>query len=121
MNPINKILLGAGAGAVLAIAGVIMWLSLANAHLRVELAEAQKSISTYEVVNDEFRQKTELQNRAVEMLKSENLAQKRLAASSKQQAKIFRAKAAKILVSKPGGDDCTAASELFDRYITGLK
>lgn len=120
MNPLNKILLGLGAGVALIIAAVIVWLSLANAHLQAALAEAHANNTACQMANDEFRLKAQQQNKAIEALKAE--ADERTARAAKavreaqKTAAFYQADAARLARQKASGEDCQAAAALFDRY-----
>lgn len=121
MNPVNKILLGVGAGIVLVVAFVTMWLTLANAHLKVQLAEARADMGTCESANDDFRQKTEMQNRIIGEWKNQDQArQKQMEilkhAAQKKSANLDQ-NATKLSYAKPSGDDCKAVEALMNQFL----
>ena len=125
MNPVNKILLGIGAAAGLIIAVVIVWLSLANAHLKTELAQTEANNTACHLANDEFVTQVAIQNKAVDLLKTQSLArEKRAQAAARQtekEAHSYFLLAAEMAKNKKQGDACHAAQALFDRYWASAK
>lgn len=125
MNPLDKILLGIGAALALAVTVGIVTLVLINAHLRVELAEAQANDSACKVANDDFRQKTEQQDQAIADLRTAGEAHARQAEASLQAAEktaaTYQSDAARLAKQTASGDDCKAAARLFDAYVGGAK
>lgn len=116
MNPLNKILWGVGAGIVLFITIIIIWLSLAKAHLEVQLAHAEASNTSCQLANDEFRQTTEQQNHAIELLRHPKVAQP--VATKKTGHDDYREW---LQRQKPSGDACQAASALIDQAVARMK
>jgi hypothetical protein len=125
MNLIDKILFGAGAIVALVIAVIIVWLCLANAHLRADLAEARVNTTACRLANGDFRQQALRQDAAIAALRLEGAARaKRAAAASavaEKTAAGFQADASRLAGQKAGGEDCRAATALLDHYIAGLK
>jgi len=125
MNPLNKILLGIGGAITLIIAIVIIWLCFANAHLRVQLAEAQANDTACQITNDDFRRKAEQQNQAIALLKTAGTAEARRAEeavkAAEKKAAAFQADADRLKRQKSSGNDCKAAADLVDRYRARLK
>lgn len=123
MTPINKILFGIGAAIVLIIAVTIIWLSLANAHLKTQLAQAQANGTACHLANDEFSATVAKQNKAVERLRSNGVALEKQAKASalaaRKTADAYLASADKLRKLKPRGDACKAVENLFDRYLEG--
>lgn len=125
MNPVSKILLGIGAVVALAVAIIIVWLSLANAHLRAELAETRVNVTACEIANDDFRQKTEKQNQTITQMKTDGAERERAGRIAVQNARKsaagFQSDAGRIAKQKSSGDDCKAAAALLNDYIAGIK
>ena len=125
MNPLNKILLGLGGSVTLVIAVVIVWLCIANAHLRVELADLRRTTMACEMTNDEFRQTTVQQNHAIQTLQAASEAQHAnaiIAEKNAQRAVVMLRNHIKDLQNqKSSTNDCTSANALLNHYIAGLK
>jgi hypothetical protein len=125
MNLLDKIFLGVGAGIALTVAIAIVWLSLANAHLRVSLAEAQENAAACQLANDDFREQAGKQDRAMAVLKAEDEARTRRVQQAEQTAQKSAAKdradTDRLERQKSSGDDCKSAAALLDRYIAGMK
>ncbi len=125
MNPVNKILLGIGAVVALVIAGVIIWLTLANAHLKTQLAQSQGEATACHMANAEFAAKAAEQNRAVAALAAESAAREKNAKDAAQTAQKtaqgFLADANRLSAKQSSGDDCKAADGLFNGYLGGVK
>lgn len=121
MNLLDNILLGIALAAAL----TILWLGLANAHLRADLAEARGGMTACQMANDEFRQKTEQQNRTVLALQSQTEALRHKAASAAQAlektAAGYEDAAQKLAREKAEGDDCRATSALIDRVVEAMR
>ena len=121
MNPLNKILLGIGAAIALIIAIVIIWLCFINAHLRVQLAEAQANDTACQITNDDFRRKAEQQDQAIASLKTISAAAAHRAdeavKAAEKKAAAFQADADRLKRQKSSGDDCKAAADLLDHYV----
>jgi hypothetical protein len=125
MNPINKILSGVGAAIILIIAVTFIWLSLANAHLKTMLAEAQANGTACHIANDDFAAKIAQQNKAVEQLKADSAVREKRAiaaadAVQKRARKYFIA-ADRLRKARPKGNDCQAADAVLNAYIGGNK
>ena len=126
MNPLNKILLGVGAAFALVIIVAFVWLSLANAHLKTQLAQMQANDTACHMANDDFAVKQALQNKAVRRLQAASIARERRAQAAAYQAqKTLRAAylaAEQLRVRKlPQGDDCKIAAGLLDQFIAAQK
>ena len=125
MNPLNKILLGCGAAIALIIAIIIVWLSLANAHLKTQLAISESKNNVCAMANDDFRAAVERQNQALQQLSYDKEAQAARAAAAEQQAqnsiRIYQQDVARLKRRTSSGDDCKSASDLLDYYILGEK
>lgn len=121
MSLLDKIMFGTGAAILLFIAIFIMWLLIANAHLRAKLAEANANGTACHLVNDEFRQKLEQQNQAVLALRNESAARAKKALEAEQKAlgtaTQLQKHAAHLAQQKSSGDDCKEAAKLLDGYI----
>jgi hypothetical protein len=123
MNLVNKILLGVGAALALVIVITFIWLSLANAHLKAQLAETQANSTACHLANGEFIAKVAQQNKAVEQLRIAGAAQTKRA----QEAVIFAQKIARIYLraaeklrkAKPHGDACQATDTIINTYLNG--
>ncbi len=117
----NNILIGLGAAVALIIAVVIMWLSIANAHLKAELATAESNNSTCHIVNDNFKTEVEKQNAAVKALQTEAAARALQSAEAEKAAAATAAHytraAAALMKRKAAGDECHAAKGLIDGYV----
>ncbi|MDR3450728.1 MAG: hypothetical protein P4M15_13465 [Alphaproteobacteria bacterium] len=123
MDPINKILLGVGAAIVAVIAFAFLWLAIANAHLKAQLAGAQANMTACHIANDDFAATALRQNQAIGALKTRADAQMKQArieeaAAQKIMRKYYLA-AEKIGAAQPHGDACRAAGDLIDTYIRG--
>jgi sensor histidine kinase regulating citrate/malate metabolism len=121
MNPFNKIFLGMGALIALAVAVVFIWLSLANAHLKVDLAQEQENDTACRLANDQFVTQVAQQNKAVERLKTESIAREKHAQALAEQAqKNARASflvAEKLRKTKEHGDACRSSETIFNQYL----
>ena len=125
MNPLDKIFIGLGAGILLLITIVIIWLNIANAHLRAELAVANANGTTCHLANDEFQQKVEQQNQAIAVLQNDSALRARHAAEAEQaaakMAALYQKDAARLTRQKSSGNACAATAALLNSYIAGLK
>lgn len=125
MNPLDKIFIGIGAGILLIVTVVIIWLSIANAHLRAELADANANGTACHIVNDEFQQKADQQNQAITILQNDSALRARRAAEAEQAAAktaaLYQKDVARLTRKKSSGDQCAATADLLKRYIAGLK
>jgi hypothetical protein len=125
MNPVNKILFGLGAAVVLIITVAFVWLSLANAYLKTELAESQANDTACHLANDEFAAKAAAQNRAVAQLRDESLAHEKRAQEAvreaQKSAQVFLKAADKLRKTNMHGDACKTSEALLDDYIGGGK
>jgi len=125
MTPLNKILLGIGAGMVVIVAIIIVWLCLANAHLRVALAETQEQATACHLANEAFGRQAQEQNQAISLLKQETEARARNSAAAvraaQKRAAVFEADAARLQRQKNVGEDCHAAAALMDQAMAGVK
>jgi len=121
MNPVNKILLGVGAALAALIAVAFMWLSLANAHLKTALAQAQANGTACHLANDAFTATVARQNKAVEQMKDENaVREKRAQAAAYEAQKAVRAyslAAEKLRKIKPRGDACRSTEAIMNLYL----
>jgi hypothetical protein len=117
MDIINKVLLGAGTAAVFA----LFWLSLANAHLKTQLAEARTDVFAYRMANDDFAATLERQNKAVAQLKADSARREKRAQeaadAAQEKARLFFIAADKLRKTMVHGDACTAANSLLDAYL----
>jgi len=125
MNPLTKILIGAGAVLAAGVMIIIAWLAITNMHVRTELAEAQANDTACILANDAFEQKTAAQNKAITALQIESAARARRAdlaeKAAAQTVAAYQADAAKLAQQKPGNDACKAADALLSHYIAGRK
>ena len=121
MNPLNKILLGAGVAVVVTIIATFVWLSLANAHLRAQLAEAVANGTACHFANNDFAARITEQNRAVATLQSESSAREKSAQvamrAAEKTAQGYLLAAVKIRKTTVRGDNCRAAEDIVNAYI----
>jgi hypothetical protein len=121
MTLTNKILLGLFTGVGLVIIVAFFWLSLANAHLKTQLAHEQAKNAAYVLANDAFSSQVEAQNKALEALKADGaLREKRAqeaADAAQEKARIFFIAAENLRKMKARGDACKAADALFTAYL----
>jgi hypothetical protein len=121
MTPVNKIFLGIGAALVLIGTLTIIWLSLANAHLKTKLAQAQSDATACHMANDEFAAHVLRQNAAVQALRDDAAAHEKhaqlLSAEAKKTAQRYALAADKLRKAAPSGDACRAADALFNQYL----
>jgi hypothetical protein len=117
---INKILFGIGAVLVLGATVIFVWMMLANAHLRADLAEARGNAATCHLANDNFADTVAKQNKAVAAMQSRTKQREKSAQTESYRAQQAARKwflAADILEKqKIGSDECRAATQLFDQY-----
>ena len=120
MNPVNKILLGIGAAVVFVIVVAFICLSLANAHLKTQLAEALANGTACHLVNDDFAVRAAEQNRAVAALQTESAAREKKAkaavSAAQKAADGYLRAAEKIRATKKTGDACVAAMRALNDY-----
>jgi hypothetical protein len=121
MTPLNKVFLGIGAALVAIVAITIVWLSLANAHLKTQLAQAQANATACHIANDEFAARALRQNAAVQALRDDAAAREKqaqsLSAEAEKTARRFALAADKLKKATPQGDACRAADALFNQYV----
>ncbi len=121
MNPLNKILLGIGAFVALVIIVAFVWLSLANAHLKTQLAQSQSLGTACIIANRDFASKTTQQNKAVVALQKAGLAREkkaqRAAFEAQRTVRAYTLAADKLRKLKITGDQCVAAQNLFQDYL----
>ena len=125
MNLLNKILLGAGFFAAAAIVGAFVWLSLANAHLKIQLAEAVANGTACQFANNDFVARVAEQNRAVVVLQAKSAAREKSAQeemhAAQKTAQGYLVAAEKIRKMKVRGDKCRAAEDIVNAYIGGTR
>jgi hypothetical protein len=121
MTPVNKIFLGIGAALVLIGTLTIIWLSLANAHLKTKLAQAQSYATACHMANDEFAAHVLRQNAAVQALRDDAAAHEKhaqfLSAEAEKTAQRYALAADKLRKAAPSDDACRAADALFNQYL----
>ncbi|MGB9154220.1 MAG: hypothetical protein WCD70_14160 [Alphaproteobacteria bacterium] len=125
MNPANKILLGLGAVIALILAVIFIWLSIANAHLKTQLAQAQANNTACHLANDEFVTQVARQNKAVETLKTAGVAREKhvqeAAYETQKTVRVYFLAAEKLRRTKMRGDACHAAENIFNAYLGNAK
>jgi hypothetical protein len=125
MSPVNKILLGAVAAVALAIVVAFVWLSLANAHLKTQLAEERTRGTACLMANDAFTARIAEQNKAVELMKTASAAREKkaheAANEAQEKARLFFVAADKLRKMKMDGGGCKAADAILNAYLGGGK
>lgn len=125
MNPLNKIFLGMGAAIALAVSIAIVWLMLANAHLKTQLAQAQAGEIVCHMANDEFTTSVATQNKAIDALRADAAAREAKAAldmkAADKTAQGFLNSAASLSRRKPMADACKTADDIANAYLGALK
>ncbi|MDE1901536.1 MAG: hypothetical protein KGI37_07830 [Alphaproteobacteria bacterium] len=123
MNPITKIAVGIGAVLAIIIVGVFIWLFVANANLKAQLAQSQSDATACHMANQDFADKAAVQNKAIAALQAAADARARRAAAAdkaaQKQAQGLMKRAAHIAAAKSGPDACAAANNLMNAYIGG--
>jgi hypothetical protein len=121
MSLIDKIILGIGAALALAVMICVLWLIVANAHLKTQLAQAQANDTACHLANDEFTAQIARQNQAVEKLRIASEAREKraqeAALDAQKTARGYLAAAAKLAKAGAGGDACRSANKLLDSYL----
>ncbi len=125
MNPIHKVMLGAGGAAILALSLALIGLLLSTARLKTKLAEAQTYSVACRMANDDFSVKAARQNKAIEEIKAETIKHRENAQTEAKKAhetaQVFYAAADKLRRTKVKGDVCKAADELLNAYLRNNK
>lgn len=125
MNPIHKIALAAGSAVALSVGIALVWLTLANAHLKTELAKAQALNVACRMANEEFASRIARQNKAIQYMRDEGERRKEKADAEIQKAhkaaQAFYGAAEKLRKAKVGGDPCQAADAMLSAYIRKQK
>jgi hypothetical protein len=118
----NNILLGLGGGVFILTMGVIVWLSLSNAHLKVELAQLQSVLTGCQFANRDFQFEIEKQNKIVAGIETKSVEQEKRAAGIIRQAQKFsdqyKKAAEQLLKQQPASDACVAADQLLSDYLS---
>ncbi|MDD3371116.1 MAG: hypothetical protein PHE27_04740 [Alphaproteobacteria bacterium] len=117
----NKVALTSAGGLALLGLAAFARISIANAGLKADLAEAQARSHACLLANAEFETRIEKQNAAVEKMKALGEARGRRAAeaarTAKDEVQKYLAAAETLRAAKVGGDACAAAAALFDAYL----
>ncbi|MDE2029605.1 MAG: hypothetical protein KGI97_03470 [Alphaproteobacteria bacterium] len=125
MTLLNKIIFGVTAALLLITGGAVVWLLLVNAHVKMELAQAQADDGICRLANGDFADKVVRQNAAVAQMEQASVAQSKQAQvreAAARKAKIFYEKRAREIAAwQEKGDACKAADKLFDDYLAGIK
>jgi hypothetical protein len=105
--------------------GLIGWLAIARANLKVELAQARADYAMCQSANADWAAKAEISNAAVRKLREEAEARQARAVEARHKAdKVAEKhadKARAILAESGKGDECRAAQRLIRQYIRGRK
>ena len=119
MTPIHKIIGMAVLlfGVVVGVAGLL----LANAHLKTQLAEAQRDYAACHIANDQFATDVSRQNKLIAQWKNENNAREKAAilaqATAQKQTQVFQLRIKKLSATKISGDDCQSANQIINAYL----
>lgn len=122
MMNLNIVWIAIGAAVTLIIATAIIWLTLANDHLRSQVAVLQGGVATCRLANDEMRDKIAQQNRAIAAWRQAEAARAAAAGAALQKAQVRSAQwmrqADAWLRTQTTGDDCAAAQKLMRDYLS---
>lgn len=118
---LNMILFAIGAALALIIVAVILWLSVANAHLKSEVAIVQNARAACLFANDGMRQKIQRQNKAIADWQNAQTARAAKAAQALKQAQsnaaFWMRQADDWLKTRMTGDDCVTAHKIVQDYL----
>ncbi|MBV8061636.1 MAG: hypothetical protein JO126_04625 [Alphaproteobacteria bacterium] len=117
---LNGILGIIAAAVMLILVTSIIWLLLANAHLRAQIATLQGHISACTIANQDMRDKVSQQNAAIQSWRHAETERAARAAQNLRQAQkraaVWMRQADAWLKIQVTGDDCIAAQKLVGDF-----
>ncbi|MDD3029985.1 MAG: hypothetical protein PHS57_06880 [Alphaproteobacteria bacterium] len=121
MTTMHKILVGVLGAAAFVVVVSFFCLSLANARLRVQVADLQGRAEVCLSANEAFARQAAQQNKAIAAMKTDAATRRerarQAAEAARKRARTFFEAAARLRTANPPGDACRAADALLTMYL----